>query len=47
VDQDGCELSFAETAFLGALAGLTIYLGLPIGGRIDASRPKQLFLGEL
>ena len=30
-------MSFAETALLGAIAGITIYLGLPVGRlrRID------------
>ena len=37
-------MSFAETAFLGAIAGFTIFLGLPIG-RVpgpDHPRPRRL-----
>ena len=38
-------MSFAETIFLGAIAGFTIYLGLPFGRLVGGGRNVRLFLG--
>ncbi len=40
-------MSFGETVLLGAIAGITIFLGLPIARLDNPSRPWQAFLNAL
>ena len=40
-------MSFMTTVFLGALAGFTIYLGLPFARIKNPSRSLQAFLNSL
>src|SRR5262249_2748593 len=40
-------MGFAATVLLGALAGFTIYLGLPVARLKDPSRALQAFLNAL
>ena len=40
-------MSFGQTVVLGAIAGLTIFLGLPFGRLQSTGRRTRIFLGGL